>query len=72
MNLREIAVQIVDLEKQMRQLEEEYKKKKADVLAQVDYLQSQCPHPAWKRHPDASGNNDVWDECELCGHYERR
>lgn len=32
-------------------------------------LRKECPHPeeARKHHPDASGNNDSWDECTDCG-----
>lgn len=30
-------------------------------------IQQQCKHPVTKRHPDASGNNDSQDECEICG-----
>ncbi len=26
-----------------------------------------CDHPIKTYHPDASGNNDSWYECEVCG-----
>ena len=41
---------------EMKRLNAEYAKKQAD-----------CPHWLTKYYPDASGNNDSWTECEMCG-----
>lgn len=29
-------------------------------------LQERCNHESIKHHPDASGNNDSWDQCQIC------
>ena len=33
----------------------------------LDSVRARCPHLETIYHPDASGNNDSWDECNLCG-----
>lgn len=65
--IREIVEQIVDIE---RRIEAE-KIRHSEVMRRLDEsrseVQKRCTHVITKRHPDASGNNDSWTECEICG-----
>ncbi len=39
----------------------------AAINAEIKTIRSQCTHFVTKHHSDASGNNDSWDECLICG-----
>jgi len=53
-----------------RKIAEEKKrhdKAMAVLNATLAGIRSRCPHPDVTYYPDASGNNDSFEVCELCG-----
>lgn len=65
----EIRATIVEINRQkemLKDLELEYEAKKATIADNIRKLQDRCKHPVVDHHPDASGNNDSWDECAIC------
>lgn len=67
MKLRNIATGIQQLKRELKVLETVYDEQKTELRKKIVALQEQCPHPKSTYYPDASGNNDSWSECELCG-----
>lgn len=51
----------------IRKHQEESAKKIADEQICIKDLRKKCKHEVTKYHPDASGNNDSWTECLICG-----
>ncbi len=48
-------------------LDNEYKAKHAALKATLRIAQQQCKHEKTTYHPDPSGNNDSYTECDVCG-----
>lgn len=48
-------------------LDAEYKTKKDALKASLREAQKQCKHEKTTYHPDPSGNNDSYTECDYCG-----
>jgi len=48
-------------------LEQEYKEKREALKATLREAQKKCTHPHTTYHPDPSGNNDSYTECDICG-----
>lgn len=51
----------------IRQAEVQHAETMKNLTEKLAIAQKACSHPIQKRHPDASGNNDSWDECLICG-----
>ena len=66
MPLRQLAKELDIAEKAIHHVEVEYEAKKEIAQKRLVELQEMCPHPEVKRIPDASGNNDSYDECRFC------
>lgn len=48
-------------------LEADYKQQRENLEQRLRQLRARCPHLDVTYHPDPSGNNDSWRECNLCG-----
>jgi len=48
-------------------LDKEYKTKRDALKATLKEAQAKCDHPKTTYHPDPSGNNDSYTECDVCG-----
>ena len=44
-------------------------KKESELHAQLSAIQEDCDHSIQRYHGDASGNNDSYHECLICGAY---
>lgn len=51
----------------LERLDEDYKLKKDALRATLKEAQKRCKHSKTTYHPDASGNNDSYVECDNCG-----
>lgn len=45
---------------------EAHEKEEDALKQQLKNIQTKCPH-AWEHIPDASGNNDSYHHCLICG-----
>lgn len=70
MKLSDIVKAIARQHERMRILDIVCKQEQQQIKEEIKRLQEKCPHPKWQHHPDASGNNDSWNECEVCGYEE--
>lgn len=66
--VRDIVKEVVKIEQAVAVLDIEYKNQKEMLEKKLKEVQSRCKHQVNKHHPDPSGNNDSWDECEICGY----
>jgi hypothetical protein len=48
-------------------LDKDYKIKKDLLKEKLREAQKKCDHPVTTYHPDPSGNNDSYTECDVCG-----
>ena len=48
-------------------LDKEYKAKKDFLKEKLREEQKKCKHSKTTFHPDPSGNNDSFTECDVCG-----
>lgn len=48
-------------------LDKEYNAKKLGLKIILKEAQAKCNHPRTTYHPDPSGNNDSYIECDVCG-----
>ena len=48
-------------------LDAEYKAKRDHLREVLRGYQAKCDHPKTTYHPDPSGNNDSYTECDVCG-----
>jgi hypothetical protein len=55
----------------MAEADKSYMREIAGIKAELKILQSLCPHN-FKYHPDPSGNNDSFYQCELCREERKR
>ena len=55
------------LEKELLRIKEELKQRQNNVQRELRQLQSDCKHECTTFHPDASGNNDSFTNCDICG-----
>ena len=37
-----------------------------EIQQNITQLQNECEHLVRKYHPDPSGNNDSWTQCQIC------
>lgn len=72
--LQEYAKQATFIMSQRRRIEDEKEyfeedchNKRQEFLKMEQELKNECPHLATTWHPDASGNNDSWTTCDMCG-----
>lgn len=65
--LDRLSDELNDIDKQIRLLEKQYNNDMKILTEKRKAIVSRCPHLQVKYHPDASGNNDSWFECLLCG-----
>lgn len=52
--------------------QKQYEATKQQLQSQLKACQKDCPHFLTTYYPDASGNNDSWTECDICGAEVRR
>jgi len=45
---------------------EKWRQEEQHMAAALQAIQADCPH-IWEYIPDASGNNDSYERCEICG-----
>jgi len=48
-------------------MEKQYKRALEHIRSEIKRVQSRCPHPRHVYYPDASGNNDSYSLCAVCG-----
>jgi hypothetical protein len=48
-------------------LEKDFDAKREFLRAELRKEQKKCPHTKTTYHPDPSGNNDSYSECDVCG-----
>jgi hypothetical protein len=46
---------------------EDHDRRVAGIEKDIARLRAYCPHYTTTYHPDPSGNNDSWRECDACG-----
>jgi len=51
----------------LEKLDKKYKAKKEILKQKLLEEQEKCPHKSITFHPDPSGNNDSYYECNRCG-----
>ncbi len=51
----------------LEKLDAEYKAKRDALKQTLREAQAKCDHPKTTYHPDPSGNNDSYTECDVCG-----
>lgn len=51
----------------LEKLDEEYRIQRDILRRHLQEAQSKCEHPKTTYHPDPSGNNDSYTECDVCG-----
>jgi len=65
--LKNIFGEIIKIELDCIEEERRHKNKLAELNAAKVNIQVTCPHSIIQHYPDASGNNDSSDECQICG-----
>jgi len=65
--VKEIRNEFAVIEKARARIERQYETTLKMLDEDLTVLRARCPHLETIYHPDASGNNDSWDECNLCG-----
>lgn len=65
--IREIVEQLIDIERAITTEQVRHSEVMRRLNESRSEVQKRCAHVITKRHPDASGNNDSWTECEICG-----
>jgi hypothetical protein len=54
-------------ERSMNELDVNFRAKRDELRKILRKSQLECKHEHTTYYPDASGNNDSWDECNFCG-----
>ena len=67
----DLREEVRKIDSERRELKKLYEGKLKELDERLKNVQSRCPHLSTEHHPDASGNNASWNECELCGKYLR-
>ncbi|KKK98382.1 hypothetical protein LCGC14_2643290 [marine sediment metagenome] len=65
--VKEIRNELAVIEKARARIERQYETTLKMLDEDLAALRTKCPHLETTYHPDASGNNDSWNECNLCG-----
>lgn len=58
---------MVNLNIAARATENEYRKAMDAINGEIKSVKDKCPHLTRTYHPDPSGNNDSYHECDSCG-----
>lgn len=56
-----------NVDDKLKELKEEYEKQRRILLDIRKGIEGNCEHIATTYHRDASGNNDNWTSCDVCG-----
>lgn len=67
MDNEEIRKRVKDIKRLITEEKEKLENILKDLDKQLKEVQSQCKHTEREFWPDASGNNDSWHECLICG-----
>ena len=51
----------------LEKLDAEYSARREILRQNLRAAQAVCEHPKTTYHPDPSGNNDSYTECDVCG-----
>ena len=54
-------------EQQEREIRQDYDENLKEIREQIRKIQKSCGHESKKYYPDASGNNDSYYICNICG-----
>ncbi len=63
--IKGIRIAYIEMDAESQRHEKVIKEIKTKIVA----LQKNCPHWSKSYHPDPSGNNDSYYECDTCGAY---
>ena len=64
---KDLIDNLSNVDKNMEKLKKDYEKD-IKILQEIkDSIMSSCEHLVITHHADASGNNDSWSECGICG-----
>jgi hypothetical protein len=58
---------VIKYQKGLAKLKEEYSLGEQILYYSLKKAQMECQHGKTTYHPDPSGNNDSYTECDLCG-----
>lgn len=62
-----IKTEVAEIRKQRAELADRHKKEQLVLANSYAAVKRKCQHQLTQYHPDASGNNDSWYECLICG-----
>jgi hypothetical protein len=62
-----IRNELTVIEKARQRIERQHETTLKMLDEDLAAVRTKCPHLETTYHPDASGNNDSWSECDLCG-----
>lgn len=65
-----IQTNIMNFEKLKVLAKKKYEDELVTIKKKIQEIQTKCPHDYMKYYPDASGNNDSYHECVICGFQE--
>ena len=65
--VKEIRNEFAVIEKARARIERQYETTLKMLDEDLTVLRARCPHLETTHHSDASGNNDSWNGCNLCG-----
>jgi hypothetical protein len=51
----------------LEKAEDDHQKRVLAIHEKIVRKREVCPHYTTTYHPDPSGNNDSWRECDICG-----
>lgn len=72
MTNKEIMEKIMSLTGALDHTEKLYRIAQKDIYRQISEIRAQCPHDSTEYVPDASGNNDSYHYCLVCGQERKR
>lgn len=58
---------ILDYENEIEKLAAKHKNEVSAIRSRISELRKSCGHEDTTYYPDASGNNDSYTECNICG-----
>lgn len=64
---RNLSINLKSLDEDLHKLKESYERDRKTLQEIKDGLISSCEHIVTTFHRDASGNNDNWTSCDICG-----
>ena len=65
--MKSIEMRIAELKERRKKEKETHEIFLRTIGSQIRDIQMECDHPETEWHEDASGNNDTWDTCLICG-----